>query len=76
MASREQTRMPSAIQNGNGGACALAGCVRIASAANVVLAAGVFALSACWGYALPAAGCAVAFLVSAFLVYALKGGAE
>ena len=69
MASKEQTRRPSAIQNGDGGACALAGCVRIASAANVVLAAGVFALSTWWGFALPAAGCAVEFLVSVFMVW-------
>ena len=76
MASKEKTRRPAAIQNGNGGAGALAGCVVIVSAANVVLAAGVaaFALSigACgW----PVVGLAAAAALSAFMAFTLKGGA-
>lgn len=56
-----------------GGACALAGCVKVAFAANALLSAGVFALAVAWGFALPAIGCAAAFAVSAFM---LKGGVE
>ena len=70
MASREQTRMQTAISNcEDGGACALACCVKISLAFDASLSAGVFALSVFWGLALPAAGCAVAFLVSVFMVW-------
>ena len=70
MASREQTRMQTAISNcEDGGACALACCVKIALAFDAALSAGVFAMSAFWGLARPAAGCAVAFLVSVFMVW-------
>ncbi len=77
MASKGKTRLPAAIQNGNGGACALAGYVRIVHAVNAVLAAGVFALAVRWGYALPAAGAAAAAALSALMAVALrsKGGA-
>ena len=57
----------------SGGARALAGCVKIVAAFNALLTAGVFALAVAWGLALPAAGSALAFIVSAFM---LKGGAE
>ena len=74
MASREQTRMQTAISNcEDGGACALACCVKIALAFDAAMSAGAFALAVAWGLALPAAGCAAAFAVSAFM---LKGGAE
>ena len=72
MASKEKTRMPSAIQNGNGGAGAFAVCVKVVTAFNAVLTVGAFALSVAWGLALPAAAFAAMFAVSAFM---LKGGA-
>ena len=56
-----------------GGACALAGCVKVAFAANALLSAGVFALAVAWGFALPAIGSAAACGLSAFM---LKGGVE
>ena len=55
-----------------GGACALAGCVRIVAAANVAMSAGAFALVANWGLPVHAVGFALVFAVSAFM---LKGGA-
>ena len=73
MNARNETRTPTAIPNGNqGGARALAGCVKIALAFDAALSAGAFALAVAWGLALPAAGCAAAFAVSVFM---LKGGA-
>lgn len=69
------TRMLTATTNSeNGGARALAGCVKIALAFDAALSAGVFALSAFWGLALPAAGCAVTFAVSAFMLTRLQIG--
>ena len=77
MASREQTRMQTAISNcEDGGACALTCCVKIALAFDAALSAGVFALSAFWGLALPAAGCLATFAVSAFMLTRFQiGGA-
>ena len=73
MEARNETRKPTATTNGeNGGAGALAVCVKIVTAFNALLTAGVFALAVAWGLALPAAGCALAFIVSAFM---MKGGA-
>ena len=73
MIANGMMRTPTAIPNGNqGGARALAGCVKIALAFDAAMSAGVFALAAAWGLALPAAGCAAAFAVSVFM---LKGGA-
>ena len=73
MIANENTRTPTATPNGNqGGARALAVCVKIVTGLNVAICAGVFALAVAWGLALPAAGCAAAFAVSAFM---LKGGA-
>lgn len=41
MIANGMTRTPTATPNGNqGGACALAGCVKIVTAANVALSAG------------------------------------
>ncbi len=58
-----------------GGARALPVEVKIVTAFNAVVTAGLFALAAWWGLALPAAGCAVAFLVSVFmLAHMAKGG--
>ena len=77
MASREQTRMQTAISNcEDGGACALACCVKIALAFDAALSAGVFAMSAFWGLVLPAAGCVATFAVSVFVLMRIQiGGA-
>ena len=73
MIANGMMRTPTATPNGNqGGARALAGCVKIALAFDAALSAGAFALAVAWGLALPAAGCAAAFAVSVFM---LKGGA-
>lgn len=58
-----------------GGARALAGCVKIVTAFNAAMSASAFALAVAWGPALPAAGLAVAFAVSAsMLAFKSKGG--
>ena len=57
-----------------GGACALAGCVKIVTAANVALSAGGCALAVAWGLALPASGLALAAIVSALML--AWGGAQ
>ena len=77
MASKEKTRSRAATTNReNGGAGALAGCVKIVTAFNAAMSAGAFALAVAWGPALPAAGLAVAFAVSAsMLAFKSKGGA-
>ena len=75
MASREQTRMQTAISNcEDGGARALAGYVKIALAFDAALSAGVFTVAVVWGLALPAAGCAATFAVSAFMLTRLQIG--
>lgn len=71
--AKEKTRARAATTSReDGGAGAFAVCVKVATAFNAVLAVGAFALSVAWGLALPAAGFAVAFTVSAWI---LKGGA-
>ena len=56
---------------------ALAKYVKIALAFDAALTAGACALAACWGFALPAAGLALAFIVSAVTFAALReGGVE
>ena len=73
MKARNETRKPTATTNGeNGGAGALAGCVKIVTAANVALSAGGCAYALGAGTVAPAAGLALAAIVSAFM---LKGGA-
>ena len=73
MASKEKTRSRAATTNReDGGAGALAGCVRTVCAANVALAAGGCAYAANVGTAWPCLGLAVALIVSAWM---LKGGA-
>ncbi len=71
-----ETRTPTATTNGEEGRAhgALAGCVKVVTAFNAALSAGVFALAACWGFALPAAGCLAAFAVSLGLIALLRGG--
>ena len=56
------------------GARALAGCVKIVTAANVALSAGGCALAVAWGLALPASGLALAAIVSALML--AWGGAQ
>ena len=71
--AREKTRTRAATTNReDGGAGAFAVCVKVATAINAVMSIGWFVLSVAWGFALPAAGFAVAFTVSAWI---LKGGA-
>ncbi len=76
--AKNETRTPTATPNGNrGGARALPVEVKIALAFDAALTAGACALSACWGFALPAAGLALALIVSAVtLAFKSKGGAE
>ena len=74
MASKEKTRLRAAISNRNGSARALAGCVKIVTAANVALSAGGCALAVAWGLALPASGLALAAVVSALML--AWGGAQ
>ena len=72
MASKEKTRLRAAISNRKGGARALAGCVKIVTALNVAMSAGgcVYAMDA--GQVAPAAGLALAAVVSVLM---LRGGA-
>ena len=73
MRAREKRTLAATLTSEeDGGARALAGCVKVVTAFNALLTAGVFALAVAWELALPAAGCALAFVVSAFM---LKGGA-
>ena len=73
MRAKNETRKPTATPNGkNGGAGALAGCVKIVTAANVAMSAGGCAYALDAGTVAPAAGLALAAIVSAFM---LKGGA-
>ncbi len=58
----------------DGGARALAGCVKIALAFDAALTAGACALAARWGFALPAAGLALMFAVSLISIALLRGG--
>ena len=69
---KQETGKTAAKAAKMGGACALARCVVIVCAANAAMSAGAFALAVAWGLALPAAGLALAFALSAFM---LKGGA-
>ena len=76
MASKETRTLTATTNSENGGARALAGYVKIALAFDAALSAGVFALSVFWGLALPAAGCAATFAVSAFMLTRFQiGGA-
>ena len=72
----ETTRTPTATPNGVNGQAhgVLAKCVKIALAFDAALSAGACALAACWGFALPAAGCLAAFAVSLTLSALLRGG--
>ena len=54
---------------------ALAKCVKIALACDAALSAGACALAACWGFALPAAGLALALIVSAVTLKLIGGAA-
>ena len=74
--AREMMQLRTATPNReeDGGARALAGCVKVVTAFNAALSAGVFALAACWGFALPAAGCLAAFAVSLALIALLCAG--
>lgn len=72
MASKEKRQTRTAATNRNGGARALAGCVKIVTAANVAMSAGGCAYALDAGTVAPAAGLALAAIVSAFM---LKGGA-
>ena len=79
MASKEKTRSRAATTNReDGGAGALAGCVRTVCAANVALAAGGCAILGAkfgiCGAGLPLAGLALAVVVSAAMVSALQEG--
>ena len=69
MIANGMMRTPTATPNGNqGGAGALAGCVKIVTVASVALSAGGCALAVAWGLALPAAGLALAFALSALML--------
>ena len=73
MASKEKTRSRAAISNReNGGARALAGCVKIVTALNVAMSAGGCAYAMDAGQVAPAAGLALAAVVSVLM---LRGGA-
>ena len=74
MASKETRTLTATTNSENGGARALAGCVKVALAFDAALSAGVFAMSAFWGLALPAAGCAATFAVSAVMLPRLQIG--
>ena len=75
MEARNETRTPTATTTGNqGGARALAECVKIALAFDAAMSAGVFALAVAWGLALPASGLALAAIVSALML--AWGGAQ
>ena len=72
MASKEKTRSRAATTNRElGGAGALAGCVKIVTALNVAMSAGGCAYAMDAGQVAPAAGLALAAVVSAFM---LRGG--
>ena len=77
MASKK-TQLRTAISNRNqGGAHGARPEVKIALAFDVALAAGLAALAARWGYALPAIGSVFACIVSAVtLALTSRGGAE
>jgi hypothetical protein len=73
--AEHKTQLRTATSNReDGGARALAKCVKIALAFDAALSAGACALAACWGFALPAAGLALAFIVSAVTFAALREG--
>lgn len=76
--AREMMQLRTATPNReeDGGARALAGCVKIALAFDAALSAGACALAARWGFALPAAGCLAAFAVSLGLIALLRGGRD
>ena len=70
-----ETQLRAAISNReDGGARALAKCVKIALAFDAALTAGACALAACWGCVLPALGLALACAVSAATFAALREG--
>ena len=69
---KQETETTAAKAAKIGGACALAGCVKVVCAANALLTACVFALAVAWGLALPAIGCAAAFAVCVKMVTAFN----
>ena len=72
---QNETRRADRYTNGaEGGARALAGCVKIALAFDAALSAGACALSASWGCVLPALGLALACAVSAVTFATLREG--
>ena len=77
--AKNEKRRADRYTNGaeDGGARALAGCVKIALAFDAALTAGACAVSASWGCVLPALGLALACAVSVATFAALReGGAE
>ena len=73
MRAREKRTLAATLTSEeDGGARALAGCVKIVTAANVAMSAGGCAYALDAGTVAPAAGLALAAIVSAFM---LKGGA-
>lgn len=74
--AKNEKRRADRYNNGveDGGARALAGCVRCVCVFNAALTAGACALAAYWGFALPALGLALALIVSV-MAFKLIGGA-
>ena len=69
MIANGMTRTPTATPNGNqGGAGALAGCVKIVTAANVALSAAGCACALDAGTFAPSMGLALAVVVSALML--------